>query len=1197
MLIRGAGGGGGGSSSSGVAEAPDSLRSKSFAKIVDLLGEGEMDEVCVGGLTGCFLNDVPVQNPDGTFNYQEVTLETRTGTLNQSRMNVAGTTEASFAVNVEMKYNSPVEKVVSGTSIDYLRVVVAVPRLTSTSASSGDTSGTSVNYKIEYHSADDPVWRLVPITGSRVDYTFLTYSGSAVTGFSSYKLTVKINPTRIFETKESYVPCQYTFQYSVNGGGYWITMSRDVVYFNKTVPFQIETAQIDSVLFRVLVEDVPTFSHNGTVLQPCSSQIVNLYGGNPSGQSGVQTISGKTTSVYEKEHAFRVTGDAPFTVRCTRITPDSTSSLLENKTIFQAVSVVTEEKFVYPGSALVGISFDATQFNSIPSRSYLCKMRRVKVPTNYDPITREYNGFWNGSFKIAWTDNPAWCFYDLITDPRSGLGDRIPESYVDAAALYEIAQYCDEWVPDGVGGFEPRYTCNILLQTREEAYKVVSDMASIFRGISYWAGGSIIPVQDSPKQKRYAFTNTNVIDGTFTYQGSSLNSRFNAVSVTWNDPANYYKQSVEYVQDEDAILSMGFLNHTTLTAIGCTSKSMARRVGKWLLYTNNYETEAVTFSTGMEGVIPFPGDIISISDNLKSNERMGGRVVNYTPGSLTMDAPLELSSDVNYSVVCVDADGNLLEASFVGTGATTATLPITFSASPVKDSIFVISSLSTAPESLFRVLSVVEKDKFVYEISAATYYEGKYDAIELDERLTIPSQVVEFLKPVQDIVVTETAYSDGVSVKSKARFEWTNPAKAAYYDILLVYPDDTVVPYTQKQNYLELLDPPLGDYVITVTAKDVLGNKAVPRREEITLVGLAYPPAPVENLAIKAINSIGYATWNSHSDLDVRVGGSIVIKYTTKLVGASWEDGIVVAQCTGGQTQVNVPIFTGTYMAKAVDTSGVYSIVTAFADSRFAEAQATNVMATLLEHPTFSGVKTNLSVQSNTLVLSGAVTVDDVLDWDSQLSVDNLTYSQYNGKTGTYVFHDVIDLTGVYNVRVYGTVGGFASILGDTINSRLTPVNTWERFNGGSVSDASMRLQISLTDDDPYGVSPVWGEWADFILGDYVARGFRFRLVMNVTSTDHLLYCNELSVSVDAVDRTTGVDNVSVGTGGFSVSFDGAFATTPAIAISIDNMQDGDYYAITNRSPAGFTAQILNNGNPVARQIDWIATGYGRKTH
>lgn len=1178
MRIHGAGGGGGGSTSSGATEAPDSLRSKSYAKLVDMVGEGELEEVCINGLQGVLLDDVVVQNADGTYNYNEVVLETRSGTLNQSRMNIADTTESSYAVGVEMTYNNPVEKIVLGTSIDYLKVVVAVPSLTFTDSSTGNISGNSVQYRIEYHSNDNPSWKVVPTTGSAIEYEFLTYSGEAVTNYSHYRVICDIYPARYYSINEYNAPTHYSFQYSLNAGANWITLKRDVISEPISSTFNLEVTQADSILFRLLVETVSTFTPEGSLLQAAYSQIQNVWGGNPTGTAGVQTISDKTTSAYEREHAFRVIGEAPFTVRCTRLTKDSTSSLSNNKTVFQSISAVTEEKFTYPGSALVGLSFDATQFTSIPSRSYLCKLRRVKVPVNYDPLTREYNGFWDGSFKVAWTDNPAWCFYDLVTDTRCGLGDRIPEGYVDAAALYEIAQYCDEWVPDGVGGYEPRFTCNLLLQTREEAYKVISDMASIFRGITYWANGSIIPVQDSPKDKKYAFNNTNVVDGQFLYQGSSLNSRYNAVSVTWNDPSNLYKQAVEYVQDDDAILSMGFVNHTTLTALGCTSRSMARRAGKWLLYTNTYETEAVSFQTGMEGVVPFPGDIISITDSLRSNERMGGRVLSYTAGNLEIDSSILFVSGVDYTVSCVAADGTLVEQTFTGDNTSISVLPVTFSKDVAKDSIFVIASESTSPEQLFRVMGVVEKEKSLYEISAAAYYPSKYGMIEFDERLSIPQQTVEFLKSVTNITVTEIAYSDGASIRSKARFEWTAPQKAASYDIFIKYPDNTTSSFTQKQNYFELLDATVGLYVVNVTAKDVLGNKAQTYQQEVQLVGLAFPPSTVENLSVKSMNGSGYATWKLHPDLDVRAGGYIVLKYTSKTVDVSWEDGIVVAQVSGGQTQSTVPIFAGTYMAKAVDTSGIYSPIAAFADSRFAEIQSTNVMATLTEHPSFSGTKTNLYVDGAALILSG---------------VGYLTGTE--NLTGIYDFHDVIDLTGVFTVRVSGTVGGFAAVVGDTVGSRPGTVGSWETFGGEAVSDALLTLQISTTDSDPNSVGAVWSDWNDFILGDYVARGFRFRLLFEVAKPDHIIYCTELSVSVDAVDRTTGQDDVAVGTGGFSVIFQEAFAVTPAIAISIDNMQDGDYYLLTSKSARGFTAQIMNNGSPVARQIDWIATGYGRK--
>ena len=1175
-FITGAGGGGGGSGSSRASvEDPDSLASKSYARIIDLLGEGEWEEVPVGGLKGFYLNEVVAQNADGTDNFSDVVLETRTGSLAQTRMNIADTTEASFGVGVEATYNAPVEKQVYGESVDQLRVVVSVPALSSADSGTGDIRGTSVSYKIEYNSSDNLTFRPANVGGGAVTSTSTLVPGAGpFTGWQEYSLTFTVYPARYYTTSEVLVPCVYQLRKKTNGG-VWVVVKEASVSSVSSLSYTTEALSSDSVDFDIVVADASGISLDGSVLSLCYGQITGIESKTFASADGVVTISGKTTSTYERETAFRVSGTSPYTVRVTRQTPDSTTSYLNNKTVFQSVSVVTEEKFVYPGSVLAGVSVDATQFSSIPSRAYKCKMLKVKVPNNYDPIARSYTGFWNGGFKVAWTDNPAWCFYDLLTNKRYGLGERIPESYVDKAALYQIAQYCDEYVPDGNGGFEPRFTCNLYLNNQKEAYKIISDMATIFRGITYWASGSIVPVQDSQKEKIYAFNNTNVIDGIFNYQSSDINTRYNAVSVTWNDPINFYKQAVEYVADDAAIAEMGFVNHTNIVAFGCTSRSMARRAGKWLLYTNTYETDAVTFSTGLEGVLPRPGDVIEISDTLRSSERRGGRLVSVSGTSVVLDAELQFNSGTTYTLSAIDEEGNVIDATFsASTTTANITLNAPFPATVAKDSIYVIADNEITPQK-FRLVSIAEKDSGVYELSGVSYNAAKYDMIENDERLTTVPNNNPVVGMVEDVVPTEVLYAEGTSVKSKLRIDWKVPSKAVTFDVYIIKPDgERVLSERQRNANYELLNTFPGTYKVSITAYNVLGSGSQAYTEDVLVLGKTAPPSAVENLVVRSSNGVGTASWATHKDLDVLIGGKIVVKYTTKTSGITWEDGIVVAEAPGGATQVTVPLLTGTYTTKAVDADGNYSNSFVSASSAYAEVMSVNVMESLVESPAFSGTKTNCTVSGGALHL---------------IPIDGDTL------TAEYLFSDVIDLLDVYSVRVSGQIEGSSSLQSDTINSRLTPINTWNRFNGDVINGSTLSLYISTTQTDPSG-SPVWSAWEELRFSDYTARGFRFKAVMGVENALQELSITSLFVSVDAVDRVAGEDNISVPSGGYAVVFDGAFAKTPAIAISIDNLQVGDYYRITSKSASGFIVRLYDStGTPKAGQIDWLAKGWGRK--
>ena len=341
-------------------------------------------------------------------------------------------------------------------------------------------------------------------------------------------------------------------------------------------------------------------------------------------------------------------------IKIYRTTPESTSSDASATTFVDTITEVYRTKLSYPNSAAVYSSFSAEYFGSVPARSFDVQLLKVKIPSNYDPVKRTYHGVWDGTFSTEsvgpfssgpgtpgtdqidgaarevgkyWTNNPAWCFYDLITNPRYGLGKYINESEFDKWTLYEIAQYCDTLVYDGEGkgGLEPRFTCNTLIQSREDAFKVVQDMTSVFRGLSYYAAGQIYAIQDAPKTPIYQFTNANVQEGVFSYNNTSRKIRNNIAIVRYNDKNNFYKPAVEYIEDVDGIRKNG-IRETEVTAFGCTSKGQATRLGKWMLATENLETETVSFSAGLEGSYVRPGDVISISDSHRANlTRNGGR--------------------------------------------------------------------------------------------------------------------------------------------------------------------------------------------------------------------------------------------------------------------------------------------------------------------------------------------------------------------------------------------------------------------------------------------------------------------------------------------------------------------------------------------------------------------------------------------
>jgi predicted phage tail protein len=327
------------------------------------------------------------------------------------------------------------------------------------------------------------------------------------------------------------------------------------------------------------------------------------------------TVSGKTSSRYQRSYYVPLSGTGPWDVRLRRITADSTQTSLQNKTFLESYTEVIESKLRYPNSALMALRVDASQFTSIPRRSYELEALRVRIPSNYFPETRSYAGVWDGSFKVAWTDNPAWCFYDLVTNTRYGLGNYIPESRRSTSGR------CTGWpgtvtilVPNGLGGYEPRFTCNLYLQTRSRPTRWCRTWP---RCSGAWPTGRVVPSRSRRMRRRspvYQFTAANVIDGEFAYQGSSAKARHTVALVSWVDPDDFYRQKVEYVEDLAGIARYGVVQ-ADVVAMGCTSRGQANRVGKWLLYSEQSESEIITFRTGLEGAVVRPGDVIKVADS------------------------------------------------------------------------------------------------------------------------------------------------------------------------------------------------------------------------------------------------------------------------------------------------------------------------------------------------------------------------------------------------------------------------------------------------------------------------------------------------------------------------------------------------------------------------------------------------------
>lgn len=496
------------------------------------------------------------------------------------------------------------------------------------------------------------------------------------------------------------------------------------------------------------------------------------------------SVTGKTTSGYERSHRIDLPqAGSTWTIRLRKITADANSAKIGDTMTLQSFTEVIDAKLRYPNTALLYIEFDSSQFNgSIPQISCEPRGRVIRVPDTYDPETRTYSGTWTGAFKWAWTDNPAWIFYDLVVTDRFGLGNRLTAANIDKWTLYQVAQYCDQQVPDGKGGSgtEPRYTCNVYIQDRNDAYTVLRDFAAIFRGMTYWGGDQIVALADMPRDVDYSYTRANVIDGRFTYSSSTTKTRYTTALVSWSDPDNAYADAMEPVFEQALVARYGF-NQLEMTAIGCTRQSEANRKGRWGILTNNKD-RVVSFDVGLDGNIPQPGYIIAVADELLSGKVMGGRISAVNGRVIKLDRVADAAAGDR--LILNLPSGASQSRTIQAVNGESVTVTTAYSETPQAEAVWVVESDELYAQQ-YRVVSVSDNDNGTFSITAAWHDPDKYARIDtgaiIDQR---PISVIPpgNQSPPANIVISSfSVVQQNISVETM-RVSWDQAQNAIAYE-------------------------------------------------------------------------------------------------------------------------------------------------------------------------------------------------------------------------------------------------------------------------------------------------------------------------------------------------------------------------------------------------------------------------------
>lgn len=551
------------------------------------------------------------------------------------------------------------------------------------------------------------------------------------------------------------------------------------------------------------------------------------------------TISGKISGEYLEAHIIDAPASKPFDIRLRRVTPDSSSDLLTNGTIWNSFTEITDDSLSYPYSAVAGAVIDRDQYNDTPTRTYHLRGIIVDVPDNYDPIARTYTGIWTGGFKSAWTNNPAWLFRALVKNTRYGLAKRAGYIDVDDGSLYILSQFCDQLVDDGYGGKEPRFTLNAYITEQSSARDILDKIAGMFRGIALWDGMRFSIMLDNPQDPVAAVTNASVVDGLFTYSSMKRSERFNAVVVSWTDPNNGWEQVKEYVSDDQMIDRYGY-NETTLEAFGCTSRGQAFRAGKWLLETCKRETKKVTFKMARDAIAFMPGDVIEVMDNDYAATRLGGRIISHSGAVITVDADVSSLAGGGDTMSLMGSNGKFSRyqiASVSGRIITLRTAP-----NWIKDgTIFVISTGDVATR-LFRVMGISEdENNSVYSISATLFDPNKQAIVDDGAVFETPNDTLNGYR-VPNIENLRIINVNSETIQVTATWQTATLTKKIVFELYVYNADGKVVAqYETDQFRYDFYGLDAGIYTLGVRGRNENGMKGA--ETQVSLV-IGAPSAP-----------------------------------------------------------------------------------------------------------------------------------------------------------------------------------------------------------------------------------------------------------------------------------------------------------------------------------------------------------------
>ena len=996
----------------------------------------------------------------------------------------------------------------------------------------------------------------------------------------------------------------------------------------------ITNTAIDTVQLKVKFDQFFKLNTDNGNRESTSVQvIIKANPNNGSAQTVItETIKGKSFNPYNRDFGINLrdltgynqntAGQSgsffPVVISVERGTVEGDENTFNTMRLAEIRQIIREPNN-YPDIAYTALRFSSELFPNTPNRVFRIRGKLVKIPHNSTVDLANgrltYSGTFNGTFKAdkAWTSDPAWVLYDLLTDSTSGCG--LPESELDPFTFFGVSTYCSALVDDGDGGQEPRFSINVNINNRRDAMAVIKDICSVMRAIPYYEEGTIKIAQDAPQNHAdpsavsfdYVFNNANVTQDGFTYSGTSSKTRFNVINVSYFDLET---QEIDYVTVKDAAKQATYGTQTkTINTFGTTSRGMAQRVGKWFLQTQQNQTETVVFETNIAaGSVLRVGNIIGIADRVKSSTRRGGLVKSATVSQVTIDTGSQTNlpdTSDSPTISCMLSDGTV-ETKVISSytlGGTVINLSSNFTSAPVANSPYILESGTLAAQS-FRVINIKENAKKTFSITAVEHNSGKYAAVEDGEQLPtkninlltslLPSpQIVDGsdgTKAIQEIIILNNNRP-----VPKLFIDWQGVEGASGYQLIYTKDDENPVVVNTQQSEFEILPSEAGNYFIQIYTINSKGERsASPTETSVDTLGLTAVPENPTNLEIEPINNAQVKlTWDKTTSLDVEFGGNCIVRHTpVALASATFANSTDLNEnISGGTNEIILPALTGTYSLKFRDVGSRVSATEAKVELALPEMADELLIKSQREETAFNGTKTNLSVVSNALQLSNPAT----------------------SLTGSYNFASVFDLGSVFtNLRLKRHIkaeGFFVSDLFDAIPNVDARLN----FDGAGSDRIKQKLQVQTSQDNSTFTTA-----QNLTNGSFSGRAFKF--IGNITSVDVNENSKFLELGFDAFlpSRTenkyqSGGNIISTplqsGTSvsGLSVVFGKPFFTgtsaiggsttafLPSISIAPEDMPSGAFFLLSAISGAGFTIVFKNSSNAVIDvKFTFQALGYGK---